>query len=225
MSLEKNMRARCNIINEIMQTETDYLRDLGVMVGFYMRPLQYDFDQQVKVTQYDMNAMFKNVESLLTITKRFLAELEVQETKENLAEQVCPSPPAHPTISLTARPDDRRCFPEHLRRAACVRDLQRQPNCGQRNGHPAPQGESRVFQVRGRCESEGRMQEATARQLSYQAVPEGLPLSSSLEGAVEGYSCGLAGSCQGMLHFPLAPFVCADRWCRSKRRWIRSESS
>ena len=88
MGLDKNMKARCNIINEIMSTETDYLRDLGVIVGFYMRPLQYDFDQQVKVTQYDMNAMFKNVESLLAITKRFLAELEAQETKENLSDQV-----------------------------------------------------------------------------------------------------------------------------------------
>lgn len=88
MGLDKNMKARCNIINEIMATETDYLRDLGVIVGFYMRPLQYDFDQQVKVTQYDMNAMFKNVESLLTITKRFLAELEAQETKASLSDQM-----------------------------------------------------------------------------------------------------------------------------------------
>mmetsp|Transcript_13928 Transcript_13928/g.54968 ORF Transcript_13928/g.54968 Transcript_13928/m.54968 type:complete len:1140 (+) Transcript_13928:94-3513(+) len=88
MGLDKNMKARCNIINEIMSTETEYLRDLGVIVGLYMRPMQYDFEEQLNVSQYDMNAMFKNVESLLSITNRFLKELEAQETKEDLSQQL-----------------------------------------------------------------------------------------------------------------------------------------
>jgi hypothetical protein len=74
---QRDLRLRDSVFNEILQTETDYIRDLGVLVGLYLRPLKNEYLGMVG--EYDLKSMFKNVETILEVNSRLLAKLEEQE--------------------------------------------------------------------------------------------------------------------------------------------------
>jgi len=65
---------RYRIFDELVQTETLYVRDLAIVIGLFMRPLQNEF--QDLVTSYECATLFQNVESLLDLHQRLLAQLQ-----------------------------------------------------------------------------------------------------------------------------------------------------
>eukprot|EP01094_Clydonella_sp_ATCC50884_P029649 TRINITY_DN9356_c0_g1_i1.p1 TRINITY_DN9356_c0_g1~~TRINITY_DN9356_c0_g1_i1.p1 ORF type:complete len:412 (+),score=108.57 TRINITY_DN9356_c0_g1_i1:147-1238(+) len=82
---EKQVWKRSQILNEILQTETDYLRDLGVLVGLYLGPLQNEYSYAC--SQVDLEYIFSNVASLFEVTARLLDSLKKQ--AERPPEQQC----------------------------------------------------------------------------------------------------------------------------------------
>jgi RhoGEF domain len=66
---------RTNVLDEILTTERDYVRDLDVIVNTYLRSLRL---QEKLLSAADLQAIFSNVEQLLIINTELLKSLEVQ---------------------------------------------------------------------------------------------------------------------------------------------------
>ena len=80
----KEHKARYMIGNEILQTESVYARDLAVLIGYYMKPLQNEYKDLVN--QFDFNSLFKNIEILFDVSKVLLKNLK-EELKNPLEQQ------------------------------------------------------------------------------------------------------------------------------------------
>ena len=83
-SFSKNLQTRFHIVNEILSTETEYVRDLGAIIGIFMLPLKNELKEFIN--QYDLNSLFKNLESLFDVNKSFLQKL-IEECKKLPKEQ------------------------------------------------------------------------------------------------------------------------------------------
>ncbi|EFA81156.1 calmodulin-binding protein [Heterostelium album PN500] len=69
---EKNLQMRTKIIEEIIETEKDYVRDLQIVLDVFLTPIRDKSMLQLK----DINTLFSNLEILLSINKTMLEELE-----------------------------------------------------------------------------------------------------------------------------------------------------
>jgi len=83
-SQDKMLQTRFHLVNELLSTETEYVRDLGAVVGFFIKPLGNEFKDIIN--QYDFNSLFKNLESILEFNRRFLSDLQ-DEYKKPAEEQ------------------------------------------------------------------------------------------------------------------------------------------
>ena len=70
MQLSKDMRT--NVVNEIIQTEEDYVRDLDVIVNTYLLGLR---NQEKLLAPKDLDLIFSNTEQLLAINTELLRDL------------------------------------------------------------------------------------------------------------------------------------------------------
>lgn len=68
---QKMMEKRAKVIEELLQTEADYIKDLEMCVDKVLTPLQ---DKQLQ--QVDCEALFGNIQTVIDISKRLLEELE-----------------------------------------------------------------------------------------------------------------------------------------------------
>jgi hypothetical protein len=67
------------VLNEIITTETDYVRDLAVLIGLYLRPLRDEFKDVL--SSYDTKNIFKNAEALWDVHLRILQMLLQEEAE------------------------------------------------------------------------------------------------------------------------------------------------
>ncbi|KAM4033739.1 dynamin-binding protein isoform 2-T3 [Anomaloglossus baeobatrachus] len=65
------LEKRAKVIEELLQTERDYLRDLETLVEHIMFPLQ-----ATQMTNVDFDVLFGNIHSVIGVTKMFLGALE-----------------------------------------------------------------------------------------------------------------------------------------------------
>ncbi|XP_075072067.1 dynamin-binding protein isoform X2 [Mixophyes fleayi] len=65
------LEKRSKVIEELLQTERDYLRDLETCVDHIMVPLQ-----ATRMTHVDFEVLFGNIYSVVDVTKKFLGALE-----------------------------------------------------------------------------------------------------------------------------------------------------
>ncbi|XP_073408891.1 dynamin-binding protein isoform X3 [Dendrobates tinctorius] len=65
------LEKRSKVIEELLQTERDYLRDLETLVEHIMFPLQ-----ATQMTNVDFDVLFGNIHSVISVTKMFLGALE-----------------------------------------------------------------------------------------------------------------------------------------------------
>ncbi|XP_048464737.1 dynamin-binding protein isoform X2 [Rhincodon typus] len=68
---QKMMDKRAKVIEELLQTEADYIKDLEMCVDKVLIPLQNKQLQQV-----DCEALFGNIQTVIEVSKRLLMELE-----------------------------------------------------------------------------------------------------------------------------------------------------
>ncbi|XP_072413307.1 LOW QUALITY PROTEIN: dynamin-binding protein [Chiloscyllium punctatum] len=68
---QKMMDKRAKVIEELLQTEADYIKDLEMCVDKVLIPLQNKQLQQV-----DCEALFGNIQTVIEVSKRLLRELE-----------------------------------------------------------------------------------------------------------------------------------------------------
>ncbi|XP_078421172.1 dynamin-binding protein-like isoform X2 [Cetorhinus maximus] len=68
---QKMMEKRAKVIEELLQTEADYIKDLEMCVDKVLIPLQNKQLQQV-----DCEALFGNIHTVIEVSKRLLGELE-----------------------------------------------------------------------------------------------------------------------------------------------------
>ncbi|XP_078079167.1 dynamin-binding protein isoform X2 [Mustelus asterias] len=68
---QKMMEKRAKVIEELLQTEADYIKDLEMCVDKVLIPLQNKQLQQV-----DCDALFGNIHTVIEVSKRLLGELE-----------------------------------------------------------------------------------------------------------------------------------------------------
>lgn len=73
---EKAIRKRSLVFNEILTTETDYVRDLAVTIGLYLKPLAVEYEEIVGA--YEKKTLFKNVEELWEVNNRLLVMLNAE---------------------------------------------------------------------------------------------------------------------------------------------------
>ncbi|KAG8594065.1 hypothetical protein GDO81_001050 [Engystomops pustulosus] len=65
------LEKRSKVIEELLQTERDYLRDLETCVEHIMRPLQ-----ATQMTNVDFDVLFGNIHSVISVTQMLLGALE-----------------------------------------------------------------------------------------------------------------------------------------------------
>ncbi|MEE6522411.1 hypothetical protein FKM82_020947, partial [Ascaphus truei] len=70
-SEQRMLEKRSKVIEELLQTERDYLRDLETCVQQIMVPLQ-----TTQVVNVDFDVLFGNIHAVIDMSKRFLAALE-----------------------------------------------------------------------------------------------------------------------------------------------------
>uniref|UniRef100_UPI00398E7DFD dynamin-binding protein-like n=1 Tax=Pristiophorus japonicus TaxID=55135 RepID=UPI00398E7DFD len=68
---QKMMEKRAKVIEELLQTEADYIKDLQMCVDKVLVPLQVKQLQQV-----DCEALFGNIHTVIEVSRRLLEELE-----------------------------------------------------------------------------------------------------------------------------------------------------
>ncbi|KAN0032251.1 hypothetical protein ACTFIV_006132 [Dictyostelium citrinum] len=79
---EKNKRFRIKIINELIETERDYVRDLNIVVEVFLNPIR----EKQLLSAKDINALFSNIEILYSINMNVLKALE--KDKDPLCENI-----------------------------------------------------------------------------------------------------------------------------------------
>ncbi|XP_069467620.1 dynamin-binding protein isoform X3 [Ambystoma mexicanum] len=68
---QRMLEKRSKILEELTQTERDYVRDLEMCVNQIMTPLQHSQAQNI-----DFDGLFGNIQSVLMVSKTFLSDLE-----------------------------------------------------------------------------------------------------------------------------------------------------
>ncbi|KAM9989947.1 hypothetical protein ACTFIY_005993 [Dictyostelium cf. discoideum] len=79
---EKNKRFRIKIINELIETERDYVRDLNIVVEVFLNPIR----EKQLLSAKDINSLFSNIEILFSINMNVLKALE--KDKDPLCENI-----------------------------------------------------------------------------------------------------------------------------------------
>ncbi|KAM9963611.1 hypothetical protein ACTFIW_006847 [Dictyostelium discoideum] len=79
---EKNKRFRIKIINELIETERDYVRDLNIVVEVFLNPIR----EKQLLSAKDINSLFSNIEILYSINMNVLKALE--KDKDPLCENI-----------------------------------------------------------------------------------------------------------------------------------------
>ena len=73
---------RLKILEEILDSERTYVKSLGILKKVYVLPLRTVADSSVKkgqiFTQHDLDAVFINVDLIMTVNEHFLSELETE---------------------------------------------------------------------------------------------------------------------------------------------------
>eukprot|EP01094_Clydonella_sp_ATCC50884_P002368 TRINITY_DN11815_c0_g1_i1.p1 TRINITY_DN11815_c0_g1~~TRINITY_DN11815_c0_g1_i1.p1 ORF type:complete len:468 (+),score=237.75 TRINITY_DN11815_c0_g1_i1:120-1406(+) len=82
---DKALVKRAKVANELLATETGYVRDLGILIGLYLKPLQCDYEGLVEA--YEINSLFKNIEQLYEVNVVLLEKLTAEVMKPD-AEQM-----------------------------------------------------------------------------------------------------------------------------------------
>eukprot|EP01088_Endostelium_zonatum_P006115 TRINITY_DN18221_c0_g1_i1.p1 TRINITY_DN18221_c0_g1~~TRINITY_DN18221_c0_g1_i1.p1 ORF type:complete len:600 (-),score=145.63 TRINITY_DN18221_c0_g1_i1:42-1841(-) len=68
------MDQRARVINELIETESDYVRDMKIVIELYMEPLR----KSKVVSVYQLNMIFCNIEKIMEANKKLLSLLEQQ---------------------------------------------------------------------------------------------------------------------------------------------------
>mmetsp|Transcript_1461 Transcript_1461/g.5181 ORF Transcript_1461/g.5181 Transcript_1461/m.5181 type:complete len:1023 (+) Transcript_1461:59-3127(+) len=76
---DKQMQTRNTALEEIICTETQYVRSLAVVIAFYLKPLRNDHGDLVSAGE--LQKIFSNVEALHKVSSRLLAMLNEQVQK------------------------------------------------------------------------------------------------------------------------------------------------
>lgn len=82
----RDLRLRDGVFNEILTTETDYVRDLGVLIGLYLLPLKNEFAGLV--SEFHLSRLFKNVDVLFEVNSRLLKQLEEEAEKPPIEQSI-----------------------------------------------------------------------------------------------------------------------------------------
>uniref|UniRef100_A0A8D0H8M5 Dynamin-binding protein n=1 Tax=Sphenodon punctatus TaxID=8508 RepID=A0A8D0H8M5_SPHPU len=69
---QRMLEKRSKVIEELLQTEQDYIRDLEMCVKWVMMPLQ----QQAQVSHVDFEGLFGNIQGVIAFSKKLLDALE-----------------------------------------------------------------------------------------------------------------------------------------------------
>ncbi|XP_072095059.1 dynamin-binding protein isoform X2 [Mobula birostris] len=78
---QKMMEKRAKVIEELLQTEADYIKDLEMCVENVLVPLQAKQARGVsQLQQVDCEALFGNIQTVIEVSKRLLEELEETDT-------------------------------------------------------------------------------------------------------------------------------------------------
>ncbi|XP_023402592.1 dynamin-binding protein isoform X2 [Loxodonta africana] len=72
---QRMLEKRTKVVEELLQTEKDYIRDLEMCIECIMAPLQ-----QAQVPNIDFEGLFGNMPMVITVSKQLLAALEVSDT-------------------------------------------------------------------------------------------------------------------------------------------------
>ncbi|XP_060027477.1 dynamin-binding protein isoform X2 [Erinaceus europaeus] len=71
---QRMLEKRSKVIEELLQTERDYIRDLEMCIERIMTPLQ-----QAQVPNVDFEGLFGNMQMVIKVSKQLLADLEVSD--------------------------------------------------------------------------------------------------------------------------------------------------
>ena len=75
----KQNRRRASIVNEILETERAYVKNLNVMVNIFLKPIQNKaFSANQILSNSEISQIFSNVETILGVNSRLLNELETR---------------------------------------------------------------------------------------------------------------------------------------------------
>ncbi|KAJ5066875.1 faciogenital dysplasia protein [Anaeramoeba ignava] len=79
-----DMNMRANVIQELVQTEEKYVKDLHVIIEYYLKPLR----EKSIVHKKDISAMFSSIETIFGVNSNILQELQMlyQKDPEKVAE-------------------------------------------------------------------------------------------------------------------------------------------
>ena len=77
---EQRRKHRINVINEIRTTEADYVNDIAIIVEVFSKPLS----ESGLLNPVDMVGLFSNIEVLVNVNQKLLAELEANPDNENI---------------------------------------------------------------------------------------------------------------------------------------------
>ncbi|XP_043845376.1 dynamin-binding protein [Dromiciops gliroides] len=72
---QRMLEKRAKVVEELLQTEKDYVRDLEMCIEQIMVPLQ-----QAQVQNVDFEALFGNIQMVVNVSKQLLAALETTDT-------------------------------------------------------------------------------------------------------------------------------------------------
>lgn len=72
---QRMLEKRSKVVEELLQTERDYIRDLDMCIERIMLPLQ-----QAQVPNIDFEGLFGNMQMVIKVSKQLLADLEVSDT-------------------------------------------------------------------------------------------------------------------------------------------------
>nr|XP_020852455.1 dynamin-binding protein isoform X3 [Phascolarctos cinereus] len=72
---QRMLEKRAKVVEELLQTERDYVRDLEMCIEQVMVPLQ-----QAQVQNMDFEALFGNIQMVVNVSKQLLAALETTDT-------------------------------------------------------------------------------------------------------------------------------------------------
>ncbi|XP_036590985.1 dynamin-binding protein isoform X3 [Trichosurus vulpecula] len=72
---QRMLEKRAKVVEELLQTERDYVRDLEMCIEQIMVPLQ-----QAQVQNMDFEALFGNIQMVVNVSKQLLAALETTDT-------------------------------------------------------------------------------------------------------------------------------------------------
>ncbi|XP_045147270.1 dynamin-binding protein isoform X3 [Echinops telfairi] len=72
---QRMLEKRTKVVEELLQTEKDYIRDLEMCIERIMVPLQ-----QAQVPNMDFDGLFGNMQMVIQVSKRLLAALETSDT-------------------------------------------------------------------------------------------------------------------------------------------------